>query len=172
MGKKLSLLFYLLMLFLAGCVPLLNSFPEDVQHAFQSIKIETIPERNGQFLKNRLEKILTPEGNSPCRYRLRTQITKTEQLMGMGKDGTTRRVRTTVSVTYTLTLIATGDQVFSNTLQTHSSYNYLSEGYYANTVSEQASERSCLEVLANLMALDLGMFFSQGTKTNKTLGTS
>jgi hypothetical protein len=90
----------------------------------------------------------------------------------MGKDGTTRRVRTTVSVTYTLTLITTGNQVFSNTLQTHSSYNYLSEGYYANTVSEQASERSCLEVLANLIALDLGMFFSQGTKTHKTWGAS
>jgi hypothetical protein len=73
-------------------------------------------------------------------------------------------------VTYTLTLIATGDQVFSNTLQTHSSYNYLSEGYYANTVSEQASERSCLEVLANLMALDLGMFFLKEQRRIKLWG--
>jgi hypothetical protein len=138
----------------------MTSFPEGVQDKLRGIKVATIPDRSGQYLRLSLIKTLTPAEFSPTPYFLEIRLAKTETTSGIGKDATIRRMRLTTTLTYTLREKETGHPLTQGTLKAHGSYNYLLDGFYANSVSREAAEFETLDMLSSLVVLELGRYFS------------
>jgi LPS-assembly lipoprotein len=142
-------------LLLKACTPLLNSFPEGVQEKLGQVYVENIPERSGQYLRLRLMKTLGTDQIQKPRYTLSTSLQKTTKGSGVALDGTVTRVRSTVTLSYTLQDKRTGKVLKKGTLKSHGGYNYAAAAFYANTVSEQADEEALLETLCSLLVLEL-----------------
>lgn len=151
---------------MGACTPLLTSYPEGVQTQLRAMKVDTIPDRTGQYLRMRLLKMLDGEGTPvPTRYRLATQLAKQETIIGIGKDATTRRMRVTMDLTYILRDTSTGKSLKQGTLKTYGSYNYILEGFYANTVSSEAVQFQILDMLSSLLVLELAEYFNAAEKS-------
>lgn len=154
-----------LCILLSGCVSLDHSFSPIVQEQLAHTRITRIPNEDGQVLRLALIKMFTPEGLKDPWYELTVTLSHTTSILGMSLKGEATRTRLTTTATYEIYTQSPRKCVHKGKLIVHGSYHYITQVYYANTLSEESTRRANLDRMSSLMFLEVGQYFKQATDT-------
>ncbi|NBX03487.1 MAG: hypothetical protein EBR02_05420 [Alphaproteobacteria bacterium] len=133
------------------------------QQLFAGVRIDPIPDREGQILRMRLEDKLNPNGVVPPNpaYRLSANLTKTTGAIGVARDGTVSRYNMYLDSKYTLYRNSDEKAVTSGNIRQVSSYNNLTNGYFSTFVSEQDALKRGVEAISEDYYQRLSLYLSQ-----------
>jgi LPS-assembly lipoprotein len=127
-----------------------------------AIKIEGIPDREGQILRNHLLDLLTPQGQpTHPRYRLAVALDIQKASMTLRRDGTTARYMVTLNATMTLKDAEGKKTLYQEILKVPNAYNMgdtSAASAYAATQAEKDAIEKALRLLAEDMTAVLGMY--------------
>jgi LPS-assembly lipoprotein len=125
------------------------------------ISITRIPDRRGQILKNNLLEMLTPNGepDSP-KYELRVKLGDFPSIkQGLESDNTATRILINASAEYSLYDVNNPQKpILTGKARAKTSYNVLDE-VYSSIVSKENAEERALGIIAENIALRLGVYF-------------
>lgn len=126
-----------------------------------SVRILPIPDRIGQVLHNSLLDRLTP-GGAPLnpRYRLGVSMVKQKEGLAFEKDESVTRINLTLSATYQLTEIATGNIVTAGSARSVAAFSVV-RSEFANISAEADAERRAARAVGEDIWIRLGVYFSQ-----------
>lgn len=126
------------------------------------VKIATIPNRNGQVLRNYLVDLLTPEGTK-CRpiYGLEIILTESVKAIGIAKDETATRKEATLTAAITLRNIRTNRIVYKHTAKAINSFSVINQNYYSDLVTDEYAKRQALRLLAEKITLLLTTYLDK-----------
>ncbi len=160
---SLSSFLALLSLPACGFHPVYGTMDSDgsshVANLLNDVAIDSIPDRNGQILRNNLIDRMYGDGRpaSP-RYHLSVSITRSEADTGILTDATSTRAVVTIAAKYTLT----DDKkavLFSGTANSVASFTKLVQQYGTEAAREDADQRALHEISEQLVTR-LSMYFS------------
>lgn len=129
-------------LFITGCgfTPLY----QQREKSFHHVKIATIPDREGQVLKNELL-VLFPQNNKGSKtYYLEPVITFDQQNLGLRRDATSKRQTLRAHISFTLIDQALGTAVYKDRIVISGGYNVASSTEIS-AISLVASEKDTRE---------------------------
>ncbi len=131
-----------------------------VDNTLPDIAIESIPTRDGQYLRNILMDRLYLRGRPyDAPYTLRfTPLNKTITDIGIQKNGTSTRAQIDISTEMQLLDSATGKVIMTRDLKTVGAYN-LQNDQLATLLSEQNITESILQEMSDEAVTDLGLYF-------------
>lgn len=152
-------------LFLAACgfhpVYGVNKYtPVGVEQHLAEIEIGSIPDREGQFLRNALIDRFYREGR-PTRplYTLTiSPVNESSRDLDVTIDSDTTRGQLTVRTSISLKNNATGQILMQRSLRSIASYNILASEF-ANRVSEQSTRENALNDLARQIEEQIALHF-------------
>jgi len=150
---------------LAGCgfQPLYGGGQDkgSVSDALRQVRIEIIPDRLGQKLRNFLLDRINPTG-SPARpthsLRVETNVTRTD--LGIKRDETATRAQLVLSVTYSLHSYAENRIVFNGSARITNSFNIVASDFATANAETDALDRAAREISDDIKNR-LGLFFLQ-----------
>lgn len=128
-------------------------------HVAAPIKIATIPDRDGQILRNYLVDLLTPEGppQKPL-YILQIELTDAIANIGVNKDETTSRKNAIMTAVLTLRDAKTYGVVYTHRAKAINSFSVISENYFSDLTTEEYAKKEALRLLAEKISLLLITF--------------
>ncbi len=131
-----------------------------VDNTLPDIAIDSIPTRDGQYLRNILMDRLYLRGRPyDAPYTLRfTPLQKTITDLGIQKNGTSTRAQIDISTEMQLVNGATGKVIMTRSLKTVGAYN-LQNDQLATLLSEQNITESILQEMGDNAVTDLGLYF-------------
>lgn len=125
-----------------------------------AIQIDTIPNREGQLVRNSLLDKMRPHGAAGRDlYRLSVSISVGRESFGIRTDETATRGSLTMTAGYTLTDIASGTQLMSGNSRAVSSYNIL-DSDFATVISENDAIRRTAVDLSEEIKTRVAIFLS------------
>ena len=136
-----------------------------------AVFVETIPERSGQVLRNRLIEQLG-FGNDPVApsYTFSVQLVEAISALGIREDATSSYGRLTITARYILTDTATGKPILTDTTRAFSGFPIVDSEYAALTAQRDARQKvlqQLAETLARRVTVKLGAV-QQGQTLHKT----
>ena len=121
------------------------------------VHVETIPERNGQILRNALIERMNVNGLPPRpAYRLVIGLKEDELDLGIRRDATVTRGQIKMTATYQLLEVATGAVADQGTARSVSSYNVV-ESDFGTFVSRADAQARALQDLSEDITLRLAL---------------
>jgi LPS-assembly lipoprotein len=156
MKQRLLLTAFLPLLAGCGFHPLYGDARLEPQLA--SIYVEPVAERDGYELRNTLINLLASNGESGGKaYRLKLNLTETNQGVALQNDATITRYNDTLTVSYVLS-DAKGTEITHGTQTSLASYNTVNSPY-ATLAGQQDADKRAAEEIAERIRLDLGVYF-------------
>ena len=142
------------MLFSCHFKPLYKS--NNLNSKLCSIKVES--ERNAAPLyeidfKNELKSILCTQKQNNYNYLLKWKIKNTYRELIKSETNTTRRYEETIEVKFSLFIINTNTEIYTDTIESKGAYNIL-EDEIISTISSKKSLESQIAILAAGLTLD------------------
>lgn len=130
---------------------------------FTQIAIPNIPDRSGQYLRNKLLDQMGGGAQNNDRYELRVSALR-EQItrLGIRKDASATRAQMLISTTLQLYDRYTGEIVLTRPLRATNSYNILNS-QYTTQVSETYARERTLDSLADDIIRQIALFFNRTT---------
>lgn len=130
------------------------------QKLLSSIRVNIIPDRKGQLLRNNLIALLTPKGQpkKPL-YTLKVTLDETTQALGILKDATFSRSQMTYTATFQLLEFSTKKPVFSSSTFVVSNYNVITANEFATIISAGDAQDRSLVLLAEQVSRELATYF-------------
>ena len=130
-----------------------------LQQNLSLVFVETIPERNGQVLRNLLIQQLG-FGDDPVapRYTLNVQLAEAINPLGIRKDATSSYGRLTITAKYTLVDATSKKPLLTDTTRAFSGFTIVDSEYAALTAARDARQkvlRQLAETLARRVAVTL-----------------
>lgn len=104
--------------------------------------------------------------NKNGRYQLKATLTETTQGLALLTDASITRYNDTLTVKYTLTDTQTGKVIKQGTKTGLAAYNVVSSPY-ATLIAQQDADKREAQDIAELMRIDLGVFFEQQPKSRQ-----
>jgi LPS-assembly lipoprotein len=120
--------------------------------ALGQVRINPIPERVGQILRNYLSDRMEPTGLRSARYTLDVSIGEQRADLGIQKDSTVTFSRMTVTATYILKDAATGAVLLTGNARADNSFNQLEGGFPSLSSQDDARQRAALTVGDEIVA--------------------
>ena len=165
-------------LVVAGCgfrplyAPPAEDTSADSVYAFDALKtvaIGLIPDREGQYLRNRLIRLLHPFGRgSETQYVLNVTISESRSDLAVQKSAVATRANLNVTGTYSLIDPATGKAVTTGSVNATSGFNIF-QSEFQTVIAEQGARERALNSVAEGMRLRLAGYL---TRTDTTGGRS
>ena len=129
----------------------------EVRDALAGLRVRSIPDRQGQRLRQILrEKLATSGAASP--YELDVKLSQQVQELGVRRDSTTSRAN--VIFTAALTVLESGQRVFTDNVQAIVSYNILDD-QYATVASQSDAEDRALRMVGDDIKTRLAVYFDR-----------
>lgn len=164
---RIFLFLLIVLLPLAGCYqPLYGTksaaFEQSAgEKALNAIAINSIPDQQGQMLRNLLIDRMYGKGRpAAATHRLDVRLSSLEEKLGLQKDATSTRARLNVTASYDLIDTKTNAILFTATSRSVVSHNILAD-YYATLASKEDAYRRGLSELADLIVARLLLFEGQ-----------
>lgn len=133
---------------------------------FRSIAINNIPDREGQYLRNELTRLLHPNGADPRRfYILQVNITESERNLAVRKSSIATRANLTILGTFTLVDRRTGKAIVDGETSVTSGYNIFDSEYQSLSALNSARYRA-LDSLAQQIRIRLATDLSSKSETS------
>lgn len=115
------------------------------------VRVALIPERNGQILRQELQRRLGTADRAA--YELRVALTASAEPLGFRRDGAASRVRVIHTAEWRVTTTATPvREVGSGTERVLDAYNLADEQFFATESFRIAADRRMMELLAEQVA--------------------
>ena len=122
---------------------------------FRSVTIESIPDREGQYLRNELTRLLHPSGADPQRfYSLRIRISESERNLAVRKSSIATRANLTVRGEFSLVDRRNGDVLAEGDTSVTSGFNIFESEYQSLSALNSARFRA-LDSLAQQIRIRL-----------------
>jgi len=135
-----------------------------------AIQIETIPNRDGQMLRNNLLDKLQPRGPAPkSLYRLAVGLQTTKEGYGIREDDTATRASLTMVANYNLLDLSNGQVLLNASSRSTSSYNIL-DNEFATVISEDDAVRRTVQDLSEEIRTRLAVFLMSRKTAAQTGG--
>ncbi len=145
-----------LLLSACGFEPLLGQFPHSRGQAnLTEIRVETIPDRSGQLLRNRLVDAFGSK--TPSRYTLNVQLREPRQILAVRRDDVISRSGYTATATFSLAEVG-GKAIFGGTASYTTDYEIANSEYATLASRDDARERTLELVSADIRA-QIAVFF-------------
>lgn len=138
---------------LAGCgFRPLHAPPQDQPEAARApVRVALIPERNGQVLRQELQRRFGAV-DRPA-YDLRVALSANSEALGFRRDGAPSRVRVVYTAAWRLTTAATPvREMASGTERVLDAYNLADEQFFASESFRLSADRRMMELLAEQIA--------------------
>ena len=130
------------------------------------IRVETIPTRAGQILRNDLLDRLTPEGEPATpRYKLRVKVETRSVSLAIQPDASITRFNLLLKVRFELSDVATGEIIYRDKLRSVGSYNAVRSDFATLIAEQDTSRRSAVSASEEIVAL-LAVFFARRPGTD------
>lgn len=125
-----------------------------------AVQIDTIPNREGQIVRNSLLDKMRPRGGAQKElYRLTVSLSTGRESFGIRTDDTATRATMTMVASYTLSDIATGQPLLTASSRAVSSYNIL-DSDFATYISENDAMRRTAVDLSEEIKTRVAIFLS------------
>ncbi len=135
---------------------------------FELIKIEPIPNRIGQQLRNHLLTALNPKKRTvKPRYIMRTRINESTASLAVQKSAFATRANLTVTAFFQLIDSAGGKTLFSSKRSITVSYNIL-DSEFATLMAKKDARIRAVRELSDDIRTQLGVYFSLAQDTDKS----
>jgi LPS-assembly lipoprotein len=161
------------MMFLSGCgfTPMYGGGPtaqHEVQGKLSNIRVENIPNREGQYLRNLLVDRFFAEGRQQnAAYSLRfTPIQEAKYELDVTKNANATRAELRQTTTLNLIDVKTGKTLLTRSLLASTSYNVLSS-QFTTRVSEDDARLNALRDLARQAEQQIVLYFERNAKAKK-----
>lgn len=166
--KQILIIIPLFLLAACGFHPVygVNKYtPVGAETKFQSIMIENIPDREGQFLRNSLIDRFYRDGRPEnIAYTLSVApIREIQRNLDVTIDSDTTRGQLRLETQMKLTDKKTGNVLISRALSSTASYNVLGSEF-TNKISEQSTRENILDDLARQIEMQIALYFKQNKK--------
>jgi LPS-assembly lipoprotein len=131
---------------------------------FSKIRIAAIPVRIGQQLRNELDRLLHPGGQSQrSLYRLRATLKESTSSLAVKKSAFATRANLTMSVSYSLTQASREKALVNASNAISVSYNIFNSEFETLMAEKDARKRAVRE-LAQEIRVRLGVYFRSAHK--------
>lgn len=162
----------LLALSACGFRPLYAPPAEDVSgqsvYAFDALKevqVGQIPDRSGQYLRNKLVRLIYPDGQARgSRYALSITFAESRVDLGVQQSAVATRANLVVTSNFTLTVIETGRNVGSGSVRSTSGFNIF-DSEFQTLVAEQGARERALDAIAEQIRIRLAILLTTKNKT-------
>jgi LPS-assembly lipoprotein len=135
--------------------------PQDWDPDLAAISVAPIRDRSGQILALALREYLNPGGAPvPARWLLATSLTISRVDLGIQRNATAISSEVTVSVSYVVSDIKTGQAVYTSTSRASGDFDRLNDAYATQVAGDDAQERA-LHQVAEEIALRMALFVRQ-----------
>lgn len=157
---KFFLLALFLMLTACGFTPVYGD--KSLSLSIASIDIQTIPNRDGQIVRNHLIDQLYKDGYpSKPDYKLTiSPIQESTVEIGIDRDDEVSRAQLRQETSMILTNIKTNKPVLKRTIRATSGYNILT-GQFTTYVTEEDARNQALKALSDNIITQLELYFNQ-----------
>lgn len=126
-----------------------------------SVRVQPIPDRIGQVLRNDLRDRLTPRGTQPkARYALGVKMVKRTEGVAFEKDESVTRINLTVNASYQLTEISSGSVLTMGSTRSVAAFNIV-RSEFSNLSAEADAERRAARAVGEEIWIRLGVYFSR-----------
>ena len=150
-----------------GFRPLYAPPSEDVEQRgvyafgeFRRVIIENIPDREGQYLRNELVRLLQPAGRSgEANYVLRVRLTEVTQNLAVQKSAVATRANLRVTGDFTLAQINEEAEPFSDSASSSSGYNIF-QSEFQTLMAEKGARERALDDLAQQIRIRLAGYLT------------
>jgi len=165
-----------LVLALAGCGfrPLYAPPQEDVSgrgvyafDIFETVIIENIENREGQYFRNKLVQLLHPHGrrNEP-RYRLNVTLNESSASLAVQRSAIATRANLTVTGSFSLQTLRGEDTPYSGAVRSSSGYNIF-QSEFQTLMAERGARERALDDLAHQLRIRLAALLTTSEPTDK-----
>ena len=130
-----------------------------VDNELATIRVNALPNRDGQLIRNALLQRLTPDGEPERpRYQLQMRVSASEVTEAVQPDGTASRDEVIYRVAFDL---INGDtKVYTGNFTRMLSYDYLDQ-HYSNISARQDVQTRAADVIADQVQLELAAYFTR-----------
>lgn len=137
-----------------------GKFDTSITDEMSGIKVEPIPDRIGQLLRNELIDRFTPKGEpqKPTYRLVINNINKSVVEQAMRNDITASRERVEYKINYYLYDVTTGKELVKGDSLVYLSYDIM-DNPYSTTFSQKKIEKNAAQILANDISLRMGAYF-------------
>ncbi|MFQ5783639.1 MAG: LPS assembly lipoprotein LptE [Alphaproteobacteria bacterium] len=126
-----------------------------------AIKVEPIPDRVGQVLRNGLLDRLTPTGEpARPRYKLRVKVVQTTTALAIQPNASVTRFNLSLDVSFTLFDLADGKPLYRDHTRVVGSYNAVRSDFATVVTQQDTAQRAAREASQEVSTL-LGVFFAR-----------
>lgn len=126
-----------------------------------SVRVDPIPDRVGQILRNELTDRLTAGvGPQPTRYRLFVELQESTAPLQIQTTDTITRYNLTLTASFNLIDSATGNVVYIDNARAVGSYDVV-ESEFATLVAEQETAREAARDLSSSISGLLALYFNR-----------
>lgn len=131
-----------------------------------NLKIATMPDHEGQMLKNELLALFTSQANNPCSYTLKPRIVFSHDEHGLRRDATAKRQTLTATIYFSLVKEASHKVIYEDKVITTTGYNVGSSAEVAS-VPLIASEKDARKRLMQQGAQEIKILIESFLATDK-----
>jgi LPS-assembly lipoprotein len=142
-------------------MPTASGKPGPAQRDLAAIRVNLIPDRPGQELRQALqERLGSDSGAEPERYNLAVSFSIAGEGIGVLPDTTATRVRLIAAASYTLKTSDAAQTVVTNgSARAMDAFNVLDQQYFAADLSNEQVQRRLANSVADSIAMQLAVFF-------------
>lgn len=139
--------------------PLYN---EATEQKLSEVFVATIPDREGQLLRNKLRFLMENHGDD-CRakYTLNIKLSTLDRALGINRSGTITRKNRIITATFDLVDREKQVPVYRSSAKVENPYVIQQSQFYSNPITEEHATQESLELLAQLIKAELAMHFSR-----------
>jgi LPS-assembly lipoprotein len=127
----------------------------------RDVFVDVIPNRNGQLLREALQRRLEGTGNDESKqYELSVTLVFAGESIGIQSDNSSSRTRYRGSATWTLRKPGfLGAKIATNTVHSLDGSNVIDEQFFYSDLSSEAIQRRMAENLADAIVQELAVYF-------------
>ena len=139
---------------------------------FERIKIDYIPDREGQILKNYLIDNLTPKGKKCCaEYILSVDLTKSEENRAFRRDYTPRQTRLVFIAKINLRDVKSDKVIYTDIFRTTASYTSTTlaeKSAFSAVIADESESNRALRTIADNIKIRLAGFFNKSESEDES----
>jgi LPS-assembly lipoprotein len=140
-----------------------GSAQADARGDLAAVRIDSIPDRNGQILRNRLiDRFYAEGGPQPWRYDLTVAVTVTEGRAGLRANDTATRRTLTANASFRLSRRDTGALIASGSVVQNDTFAF-QEAQYGVLVARETATRDLLDAVGDQIATRVALAFARET---------
>lgn len=169
--KRIAILSVCIAVSACGFRPLYAPPAEDVSggsvYAFEELKaveVALLPDRDGQYLRNKLVRLLQPEGRARVtKYGLQVSFSENKSSLDVQQSAVATRANLSVTANFSLVALSDGRAVHTGNVRATGGYNIF-DSEFQTLIAEQGARERALDSIAEQIRIRIATALTTGAK--------